>query len=118
MTTAATTTAYNDLFVRDALDDNGTIPYSGATACSSPDIIPAQQQVLSAATLINTYPQNPTNTNINTQQINNIYVRAKNLSSSAASGTISLYWAQSSLILTPSQWVTNQAALERDHEFR
>lgn len=100
-------TVYNDLYVRDALDDNGTIPYAGATAYSSPDIIPAQLNVITPAQLVSSYNTNPTNTNINTQQANNIYVRGYNLSTSAASGTISLYYAPSSLLLTPSQWVNN-----------
>jgi hypothetical protein len=99
---------YNDLYVRDALDDNGTIPYNGATAYLSPDIIPAQAQVLTAAQLAASYGTNPTDTNINTQQINNIYLRAKNLSANSASGTISLYYTKSSLMLIPSQWVNNK----------
>lgn len=99
---------YNDLYMRDALDDSGVIPYMGATAYFSPDIIPAQLQVIPASTLINSYGQNPSNTDINAQQVNNIYVRAKNLSSSSASGTISLYYAPTSLILLPDQWQHNQ----------
>lgn len=98
---------YDDLYVRDAIDDTGAIPYTGRTAYGSPDIIPAQSQVLTAQQLVQSYGSDPTNTNINTQQINNIYVRAKNLSASDASGTISLYYAPSSLQLIPSQWVNN-----------
>jgi hypothetical protein len=83
---------YNDLYMRDALDDTGAIPYIGRTACFSPDIIPAQLNVISPSALINSYGTDPTNTNINTQQINNIYVRARNLASGPASGTIGLYY--------------------------
>jgi hypothetical protein len=98
---------YNDIFMRDGLDDSGQIPYTGRSASASPDIIPAQNQVITAASLIASYGSDPSGTNINTQQNNNIYVRAKNLGANAGSGTISLYYTKSSLLLTPAQWATN-----------
>jgi hypothetical protein len=98
---------YDDIYMRDGLDDSGQIPYAGRSASESPDIIPAQNQVITAASLIASYGSQPSGTNINTQQNNNIYVRAKNLGASAGSGTISLYYTSSSVLLTPAQWMNN-----------
>ncbi|HEX8527665.1 hypothetical protein, partial [Allosphingosinicella sp.] len=37
-------------------------------------------------------------------QINNIYIRCKNISSSAMTGTVQLYYCNSSFLLTPASW--------------
>src|SRR5262249_29125263 len=69
--------------------------------------IPAQHRVITPAELISSYGTTPTNTDILAQQANNIYVRAKNLSSCSATGQIYLYYARSSLLLRPSEWSCN-----------
>ena len=99
---------YDDIFVRDALTDTGSIPFPGRTAFVSPDIIPSQANVVPASQLISTYDAASTDPSILEQQFNNIYVRAKNLSTNSASGTVSLYWSTTSLILTPQSWVGQQ----------
>ena len=87
---------YPDIYLRSSVGDTGDYPSYTRMGGDSPDIIPAQLRVIDPAELIKSYPAEPVNTNIYPQQINNIYLRAKNLSSGAAAGTMSLYYALSS----------------------
>lgn len=96
-------TPYNDLYVRDNFSDAGVIPSSGS-AYYSPDIIPYQSGALAFSLAQSAYAGPDLGKNIVLHGVNNIYVRAKNLNSAAGSGSVQLYWALFSLILTPNRW--------------
>ena len=97
---------YADIYVRAALDDNGQIPYAGAFASLSPDIIPQQQTTQPLAWFGTTWAQNPGLDVVG--GVNNfIYVRGKNLGSTTSSGTVFLYSTPSSLLLDVSYWGNN-----------
>lgn len=106
---AATTTTYNDLYVRDNFSDTGTIPSPG-NPCQSPDIIPLQSGSITWATANSTYGGPDQGLSIINGGVNNIYVRAKNLSTAASSGTASLYYADASLFLLPNTWTQINSA--------
>ncbi len=97
---------YTDIYARDALDDIGNIPYTGRTAYFSPDIIPQQQTQQPLAWFTSTWAQDP-GLNVNAGVNNYVYVRGKNLSTSASSGTVYLYCAPSTLLLNVSYWSNN-----------
>lgn len=101
---------WTDLYVRKALDDNGSVPYTGGTWTNSPDIIPYGTAVVG----------NPATTfggaNYGTdqgrptafEQQNYFYLRAKNLFNGAETGTFYLYYCPQNLFLFPSLWNQNQ----------
>ncbi|GAA4363944.1 hypothetical protein GCM10023185_33030 [Hymenobacter saemangeumensis] len=72
--------------------------------CFSPDIIPLGTQNLNWTQANNTYGGPDLGQNVVGGQVNNIYVRAKNLNAGVASASVSLYYSLSSLLLTPSSW--------------
>jgi hypothetical protein len=96
---------YNDIYVRDALNDIGNIPYTGRTACLSPDIIPQQSQQ-ALAWFTSTWAQDP-GLDVVAGVNNYVYVRGKNLATTAGSGTVYLYCTPSSLLLNVSYWSNN-----------
>ncbi|WP_431286450.1 hypothetical protein [Roseateles chitinivorans] len=103
---------YNDIFMRDFVGDTGQIPSTTRVAVScSPDIIPAgTTQIPNYMTaLVNNY-NGAFNYFQNIQQnlYNYIYVRGYNLRAGAETGTIALYYAPSSLLLTPASWINNR----------
>lgn len=97
---------YNDIYVRDALDDVGNIPYPGRTACYSPDIIPQQQTQQPLPWFTSTWAVD-NGMNVIANVNNYVYVRGKNLKTSATSGTVYLYCTPSSLLLNVSYWTNN-----------
>jgi len=101
---------YNDIYVRDNFGDSGMVPSSG-NPCQSPDIIPYGTGTLTPQQLTNTagYATDYGKAVVSATP-NNVYVRAKNLSSAASSGTASLYYSKASLLLLPSRWVAVQTA--------
>lgn len=102
-------TMYDDLYVRDNLDDTGVIPSSGL-ACQSPDIIPFQDGILTWDYASKYYDSDLGEAIIN-GGVNNIYVRAKNLNSkTACSGKVNLYYTSSSLFPVPSTWTQIESA--------
>lgn len=99
---------YTDIYVRDSLTDTGVFPSAG-DAYRSPDIIPLQKGTLTAAQAATTYGQDQGLAIVNSQ-VNNIYVRAKNLQPTGTEpGTVQVYRASAGLFLQPSLW--NQNAL-------
>jgi hypothetical protein len=94
---------YQDIFMRDSLNDPGIIPSTG-NPYYSPDIIPHTQ----VADPNVSFGGNKYNTdlaqNIEYGQYNYIYARCKNLASTAQSGSIKLYWSQTSLVMFPNTW--------------
>ncbi len=98
--------SFTGFLIRDTLADNGTTPTNGA-ASQSPDIIPYQNNILTDATAVSTYGSN-IGIGVLNGAINNIYIRAKNLSSSSQKGSARLYYTLSTLLGQPSQWTNNQ----------
>lgn len=98
---------YNDLFIRSNLSDTGTIPRQGIQY-RSPDIIP--YGVAPVADPTKTFTDNYNQSVAKAVQINRqnfLYVRAKNLSSGARDGKVSLYYSPSNILLYPAQWRNN-----------
>jgi hypothetical protein len=77
---------YDDMFLRDAIDDTGQVPYTGRTVCFSPDIIPYGQTNVTNpdAFFGGNYGQDLGQT-VTPSSNNNIYVRVKNLGAGATS---------------------------------
>jgi hypothetical protein len=99
---------YNDLFVRDNFGDTGVQPTPDAYVSGSPDIIPYGQGTLTSQQLISQYGPPLINVPVQNNQVNNIYVRAKNNYAGTTQGTIRLYYAPGNLLVNVSRW-RNQA---------
>lgn len=101
---------YNDLYVRDNFSDTGVTPSQG-DLYQSPDIIPYQNEALSWDKASSTYPGPDIGKSIINGGVNNIYVRARNLNSSAGSGQATLYYTNYSLNLCQTnKWVQLKSA--------
>lgn len=98
---------YQDVFVRDTFQDTGTIPTYGGVS-QSPDIIPYGTGVLDVATAISTYGGPDLGQDVVLPGTNNIYVRARNLRPGTETGTVALYYCDSSVFMYPNQWTQNQ----------
>lgn len=98
---------YSDIYARDNFGDTGVYPSTG-NPYQSPDIIPLQSGTMTTATAASTYAGPDQGKPILTPGANNVYVRVKNLRSSAQTGTVALYWSPASLLLLPSDWTGNQ----------
>jgi hypothetical protein len=98
---------YDDLYLRNTLNDTGNIPRKGAMS-SSPDIIPwgLDPQPDPKKYFTDNYTQDVGKPLIADFR-NYLYIRAKNLGNVASSGEVFLYWSPSSLLLYPSQWKVN-----------
>lgn len=98
---------YNDLFLRDNLNDQGSVPATG-TISTSPDIIPyGTSPVTDPTTFFTNNYSSDVGKDLIANAQNYIYMRAKNLAAGAESGTISLYYSKASLLLYPSLWQSN-----------
>lgn len=106
---AGVTSTYNDLLVRDALGDNGTIPYPGSVTWQSPDILPAGINPVKDPQIFftNNYNQFYYG-DIQFGWYNYIYVRVKNLASSPLTGQVALYYIQSNIFSLPRQWISQR----------
>ncbi len=101
---------YQDLFLRDNVNDTGVYPSQGV-AYSSPDIIPYQQQMLEFPLAASSYTAKvDSGKSIVSPGINNIYLRVYNLGTAASSGTVEVFYSLASLLLTPATW-ENQPVL-------
>ncbi len=98
---------YNDLFVRDNFGDNGNEPVTDSYVSGSPDIIPYAQDTLTQSELISNYGPPLLNKAIQANQLNNIYVRAKNNYNGASNGKIYLYYAPPNILINISSWKNN-----------
>ncbi len=99
---------YNDLFTRANLSSVGVVPQQGSPS-ASPDIIPyGTQPVADPQQFFTTNYNADPGKNLEGGQYNYIYLRARNLSSSAANGTAYMYYSKASLLLWPSLWSQNQ----------
>jgi len=99
---------YEDIFIRDSLSDQGTVPYPpGYEMC--PDLIPKVSPISAGEVptkLTSTYSED-IGENLEEGQLNYIYLRAKNLSGEARTGTITLYYCTEATYLHSSMWVNN-----------
>ncbi len=104
---------YDDVFIRDDLNDVGNMPNSFyGSLC--PDIISRVESVpadqVQAKFGVGTYNDGTLGQNIEEGQYNYIYVRAKNLGTETATGVIfNLYYAPGSTFNSPSIWRNNLA---------
>lgn len=100
--------SYQDIYVRDNFGDSGVFPSTGVPYMS-PDIIPLQSGTFSVEQAISTYGGPDQGKHILNPGLNNIYIRAKNLRPSGTeTGTASLYFAKTSLVMLPDTWRNNQ----------
>jgi hypothetical protein len=97
---------WTDLFVRDSLQDNAITPSPGYPY-TSPDLICTQQTTYPnpTQTFTGNYASDPNQAAIANQN-NYFYTRAKNLGAPTQGGTMYLYWCPTSLVMTPSQWIS------------
>jgi len=94
---------YQGLLIRDNYYDDGT----GQTRDPiwiSPDIIPYGTGTLTPQNAASTYAPPDIGQPVVNNLVNNIYVRAKNISSASMTGTVNLYYTKSSLFLYPTTW--------------
>lgn len=98
---------YNGFFLRDSLNDTGTVPSPGYPYYS-PDVICHQQVSNPQTYFVQNYAQNPNQAAQLGSQTNYIYVRAKNLAATTLSGwSVSVYRSSSSLFLNTNLWSQN-----------
>ena len=99
---------FNGMLLRDALNDDGSVPSPGY-AYASPDILCYQQVADPQSFFSGNYTSDPNQPAQYGTALNRIYVRGKNLSSAPLSGwNVFLYRASASLFMTPSIWRQNQ----------
>jgi serine protease len=97
-----------DVYIRDNLADDGTVPTAGALSIS-PDVIVT---TAAAADPQGTYGAGSPNENVDTLgeqvefgQTNYVYVRMKNRGTGIASGCrATVYWSEPATLVTPSVW--------------
>ena len=97
-----------DVYLRNNIDDDGTVPYSGNIS-SSPDIIVRSETVDNPVTYFgeNSGRQNSNSlgSTVYANQDNFIYVRMKNRGMYPAVGVrAKVYWSEVSTLLTPDNW--------------
>jgi hypothetical protein len=100
---------FNGVYLRPNSNDDGTVP-SASPYCASPDIwlagtnaIPNYQTALATT---QSYASSSSN-NVYTGQTNLIYVRGRNGASSNKTINVTLYYAPSGVIQSPSTWQGN-----------
>ncbi len=102
---------FNDLFVRDTWQDDGTEPVPSSFVSASPDIIPYAGQTITTDQLIQTYSSGTLlDKGVIAGRLNNIYVRAKNNAPGNTIGQLHLYYATANLLVQPSVWKQNQVS--------
>jgi hypothetical protein len=103
---------YDDVFIRDDINDQGFIP-SKFGGSKSPDIIvrttPVAADKVQTMFGAATYGQEGLGQNLEKGQYNYIYVRAKNLYSAATTATCNLYYAPNNTFNHPEVWRNNLA---------
>jgi len=105
-----TTTQWNDFILRKGLNDTGAVPYTGGGWTNSPDLIPYGTNVVgnpATAFGATTYAQDLGQPTV-FETPNYFYMRAKNLSAGAQTGSLYLYYCPQNLFLFPSLWNKNQ----------
>lgn len=96
---------YDGIYIRDTLGDEGTIPSVTGSPTYSPDIICYQEFPLSitdAQISYGKYICKP----FKQDGFNNIYIRAKNRSSTPKEGKVRAFYAPVNLLYTPAYWTS------------
>jgi subtilisin family serine protease len=97
-----------DVYLRDAVGDNGVVPHLGALS-TSPDVILQPVPVANHSTAFGEGSGTENDATLGLQaetgQDNTIYVRMRNRGGSAANGvTATVYWSRVSTLVTPGMW--------------
>ena len=97
-----------DIYLRDDIGDNGTIPSAGAIS-ASPDIIVLPSAVADPTASFGEGSGNENSNilgyNVEKGQDNFIYVRMKNRGTSTATGVAAtVYWSEVATLITPDMW--------------
>ena len=100
--------SYSGILIRATLKDSGSIPRTG-TVSSSPDVIPFGTSKASnpESLFINDFDKN-LSTSLMATKTNYVYIRGINTSSGFQQGDFYCYYALTSDLNTPSNWVSNQ----------
>jgi hypothetical protein len=100
--------SYDDLFIRDALDDTGAMPSAAASASMSPDIICWGTEVIPDPEryLVENY-DTTWYKNVVHGQTNYIYCRVTNLAPGAETGSLYLYVAPGGIMADIGVWRQN-----------
>jgi len=101
--------SYDDLFIRDTLDDTGKIPSGAATAYKSPDVIVWGTETIPdpEVYLVENYDTTWYN-NVVVGEKNYIYCRATNLYPMSQTGALYLYYAPGGVMTDIGVWRNNQ----------
>lgn len=98
-------TQYSGIFLRNALDDDNSLPRDGGAVTASPDVINAG--TAPAANPQSAYGDTYDETvggHLTYGQHNYIYVRGKNYADATTTGSAALYWCYATQLDTPSTW--------------
>lgn len=99
----ATAEAPIDLYIRDYLSDDGSIPSSG-WAAQSPDIITRKDLVANPASEFGDINLQPINDKVEIGNDNYIYLRVLNRKPMVATAIVKVYYAPIAVSLIPSAW--------------
>lgn len=100
---------YDDLFIRDTLDDTGQIPSGTASASYSPDVIVWGNELIPDPDVFLVQNYNTTwYKDIVVGETNYIYCRAKNLYTLPQTGSLYLYYAPGGVMSDIAVWRKNQ----------
>jgi subtilisin family serine protease len=93
-----------DVFIRDSLTDDGTVPYLNEPLCFSPDIIVRQNTTNNPQIDFSDMTIDPGSDPVALGKPNYIYVRVHNKGISESKIHVRLYYAPLSTSCTPDQW--------------
>jgi hypothetical protein len=94
------------LYMRRTLSDTKVVDWSAAAA-KSPDIIPYVGPASDPKDLFTRTYSEDVGKPLLVDESNSIYVRAKNMGTDAAGGSVHLYYAESAMVLLPELWQNN-----------
>lgn len=92
-----------DIYLRDSLSDNGTIPSVG-TLCLSPDIITRTAKVTNPAVTFGDLTDGSLSEDVEHGQINYVYLRLQNRGAVAGDVRATLYWSSPTTFGAPAMW--------------
>ncbi len=103
---------YQGIYIRDTLKDTGEVP-SVQTPTYSPDIICYQNNLLTSDLARETYDKYICKSFVN-RRVNNIYVRARNISDKTLQGKVKAYYASLNILYNPAKWNALATASDRE----
>lgn len=104
---------YKGLFIRDTLEDRGTIPSVTGAPTYSPDIICYQSEILSLRDAAISYDRYLCK-KFRQGDVNNIFVRVKNNGEHTIEGKIKAFYAPLTLLYQPSEWIPLSTEIGED----